>query len=230
MDPALSTRLCPCEPQPRSPLKGRVSGAQEVTPPHWRRNDHSFAPSKGFPPHSQPHAWDVSSAFGSSQAFLEGNVWPVWRLPSLGCVRSQCRGKGPCTAADAYTATIRVGYGLAPGGELGAAISRASPAVRSDLAWGPAPFCGPATPCHHQAGCSSALLSGARRPTGLELCCPQAILASPSHGNRTRNGSRHLKDRPWPPDVEAFFFLTAIRKQNKHTQNPLRGRVRESPL
>lgn len=58
----------------------------------------------------------------------------------------------------------------------------------------------------------------------------QAILVSPSHGNRTRKGSRHLKDWPCSPDVEAFFVLTAIRKQNKHTQNPQKGRVRESPL
>lgn len=59
-----------------------------------RRNDHSFVPSQGFPQCSPPHEWDGSSAFGSSQAFLEGNVWPVWRLPLLGCERSQAQGRG----------------------------------------------------------------------------------------------------------------------------------------
>lgn len=72
-------------------------------------------------------------------------------------------------------------------------------------------------------------LSGARRPTGLELCCPHAVPASPSHGNRTGKGSQHLKDQPCPHDMEAFF-LSVIRKQNKHMQNPQRGRIRALPL
>ena len=102
------------------------------------------------------------------------------------------------------------------------------------------PFLRPALPCtltwpgawHPPVGrpliCSP--LSGARRPTGLELCCPHAVPASPSHGNRSGKGSKHLKDQPCPHDVEAFFFLSVIRKQNNHTQNPQRGRICASPL
>lgn len=74
-----------------------------------------------------------------------------------------------------------------PSRELGAAISQAGPATHSDLVWGLAPSCGPATPASTRL--AAYLLSSLGRPLALR---PGTVLPT----------SRPGLSSPWEEDQE----------------------------